>query len=128
MRSLRLYFYIVCLCVFFNGAVLQSVSGGSAAHMKDQGLSAEFVGIVTSIHALSLAVFKFLTGVIYDKKGLKVTLLLCQSAAVVMILLLSLVTSTVYGQFIAVLYAIIVGLALPLETVPPIILTVPALA
>ena len=111
------YFYLACVCIFCTGAVLQSVTGVAVAHVKDQGLSAEFAATVSSVSALSLALFKFLTGFIYDKKGLKVTMLICDCAAVVMILLLSAVTNSPRGQVVALTYAVLAALALPLETV-----------
>lgn len=111
------YFYIACVCIFCTGAVLQSVSGVSNAHIKDTGLSPEFAATIISIHSLSLAAFKFLTGVMYDKKGLKFTMLVCDAAAVVMILLLAMVSATAEGKVFAFGYAILSGLALPLETI-----------
>lgn len=111
------YFYIACVCIFFTGAVLQSVSGVSSAHMKDQGLDADFIATTVSVHALALAAFKFLSGWLYDRKGLKFTMLICDGAAVVMILLLALVTSSTEGRVCAIAYAVLSSLALPLETV-----------
>lgn len=111
------YFYLACVCIFCTGAVLQSVTGVAVAHVKDQGLSAEFAATVSSVSALSLAAFKFLTGFMYDKKGLKVTMLICDCAAVIMILLLSAVTDSPKGQAVALIYAALAALALPLETV-----------
>ena len=111
------YFYLACLCIFCTGAVLQSVTGVAVAHVKDQGLSAQFAAAVSSVSALSLAAFKFLTGFMYDKKGLKVTMLICDIAAVIMILLLSAVTDSRLGQVTAIAYAVLAALALPLETV-----------
>ena len=111
------YFYLACGCIFLTGIVLQSVSGVSAAHMKDQGLDAEFVATSVSIFSLSLAACKFLSGFLYDKKGLKFTVLICDTAAVVMIVLLALVSGTVGGRICAIAYAVLSALALPLETV-----------
>lgn len=111
------YFYLACGCVFLTGAVLQSVTGVSSAHMKDQGLDADFVATNVSIFALSLAAFKFLSGFLYDRKGLKFTMLICDGAAVIMITLLAMVTSSTGGRICAVTYAVLSGLALPLETV-----------
>lgn len=111
------YFYIACASIFFTGAVLQSVSGVSSAHMKDQGLDAEFIATSVSIHALALAAFKFLSGWLYDKKGLKFTMLVCDSAAVVMILLLSMVSTSLEGRIFTIAYSVLSSLALPLETV-----------
>ena len=111
------YFYIACACIFVTGAVLQSVNGVSSAHMKDQGLDADFIALIISVHALALAAFKFLSGFLYDKKGLKFTLLVCDAAAVVMILLLSFTSTSGMGRACAMAYAVLSSLALPLETV-----------
>lgn len=111
------YFYIACACIFCTGAVLQSVSGVSSAHMKDQGLDAEFIATSISVHALALAIFKFVAGWLYDKKGLKFTMLICDSAAVAMILLLSVASTSTQGRVCAIAYAVLSSLALPLETV-----------
>ena len=111
------YFYMACLCIFLTGAVLQSVTGVAAAHMEDQGLGDGFIATATSVFALSLAAFKFLTGFMYDKKGLKFTMLVCDAASVVMILLLAIVTGNAQGQVIAIAYSVLAGLALPLETI-----------
>ncbi|MBQ7341423.1 MAG: MFS transporter [Oscillospiraceae bacterium] len=111
------YFYIACICIFFTGAVLQSVTGVAAAHMEDRGLGDSFIATATSVYALSLAAFKFLTGVMYDKKGLKFTMLVCDGAAVVMIVLLAIVSGSTEGQVIAMAYSVLAGLALPLETI-----------
>lgn len=111
------YFYIACGCIFVTGAVLQSVSGVASAHMRDQGLDADFIALSISVHALALAVFKFLSGFLYDKKGLKFTLLVCDIAAVTMILLLSMTSTSGTGRVCAMAYAVLSSLALPLETV-----------
>lgn len=111
------YFYVACVSIFCTGAVLQSVTGVAVAHIKDQGLSAEFAATISSVSALSLAAFKFLTGFMYDRKGLKTTMLICDGAAIVMILLLSIVTNSVQGQVFSITYAVLAALALPLETV-----------
>lgn len=111
------YFYISCLCIFLTGAVLQSVNGVAAAHMEDRGLGDGFIATVTSIFSLSLAASKFLTGFLYDKKGLRFTMLVCDVSSVVMILLLASVTANAQGQVIALVYAVLAGLALPLETI-----------
>ena len=75
-------FYLLLVCVFLTGFILQSTTGVSAAHMKDVGLDAGYVAAVVSAHALSLTVCKFLTGVIHDHAGLRKTVLLCDCAAI----------------------------------------------
>ena len=111
------YFYVACITIFFTGMVLQSVSGVAGAHMKDVGLDPGYVATVMSVYALCLAGFKFLSGFCHDKLGLRITLIICYSAAVIMSLLLAFLTNTPQGRVMAMAYAVIVGASLPLETV-----------
>ncbi len=113
----RPYFYAASLCIFFTGLVLMGVNGVSAAHMKDMGLSPSFVSSVLSINSIALAAFKFLTGFIYDKKGLRVTITICSVTAVIVMISLSLVTNTISGMIFAAIYSVFSALALPLETI-----------
>ncbi len=111
------YFYTAAICVFFTGLVLQGITGIAAVHMQDVGLDTGFVATVLSFHSLSLAAFKFLTGLFYDKFGLRTTMTLCDITAVVTMLLLAAVTPTPTGKIIALIYGIFSSLALPLETI-----------
>ena len=110
-------FYLLLVCVFLTGFILQSTTGVSAAHMKDVGLDAGYVAAVVSAHALSLTVCKFLTGVIHDHAGLRKTVLLCDCAAITILILLAEVTATPAGRVLAMAYGILSALALPLETI-----------
>ena len=65
------YFYIALTCIFLTGFCLQGITGIAKAHMRDVGLSAEYVAYALSFHSLALAGFKFLTGFVYDKLGLR---------------------------------------------------------
>ena len=85
--------------------------------MKDVGLDAGYVAAVVSAHALSLTVCKFLTGVIHDHAGLRKTVLLCDCAAITVLILLAEVTATPTGRVLAMAYGILSALALPLETI-----------
>lgn len=111
------YFYLALVCIFLTGFCLQGISGIAKAHMKDVGLSAEYVAYALSFHSLSLACFKFLTGFIYDKLGLRFTTTMCSVTASAVILVLSLVTNSPTGMVLAMLYSIFSALALPLETI-----------
>lgn len=111
------YFYMALVGIFFTGMVLQSVTGTSAAHMKDVGLDAGFVATVLSLHSIALMVFKFLAGFSYDKFGLRKTMIVCDVAAMVVMALLAMVTNSVQGQVYAMIYGIFSSLALPLETI-----------
>ena len=111
------YFYLMLVCIFFTGLMLQGINGVAAVHMKDVGLDTGYVATILSIHSLSLAAFKFLTGVMYDRYGLRVTMSICDGAAVVIMLLLAFLTNSGSGRIMAFGYAILGGLALPLETI-----------
>ena len=111
------YFYCALICIFFTGLTLQSVTGVAAAHMKDCGLDPAYIGTVLSIHSLVLAGFKFLTGFMYDKFGLRTTVNICSVTAVIVMVLLSMITDSLIGKIFAFVYGIFSSLALPLETI-----------
>ena len=111
------YYYMALVGIFLTGMVLQGVNGASAAHMKDVGLDAGYVATVLSLHSIALMVFKFLTGVSYDKFGLRITMIVCDIAALVVMVMLALVTNSPEGRVYAMIYGIFSSLALPLETI-----------
>ena len=111
------YFYVALVCIFFTGFCLQGITGIAKAHMRDVGLTAEYVAYAMSFHSLALAGFKFLTGLIYDKFGLRCTTSMCSITASVVMLLLALITNSPIGMAIAMIYSIFSSLALPLETI-----------
>ena len=87
------------------------------AAMRDMGLSPTYVAFAMSFHSIALAAFKFLTGIIYDKTGLRITMSICSVTASVVMLLLAFVTNSPMGMAIAMIYSIFSSLALPLETI-----------
>ncbi len=111
------YFYIAIAGVFLTGMVLQSVNGVGAAHMRDVGLEPAYVAAVWSIHSLVLAAAKFLTGILYDRKGLQVTLLSCQFFAVAAILTMIFTDASATGRALALGYCVLSSFGLPLETI-----------
>lgn len=111
------YFYIAALCIFATGMCLQALSGIAAAHMKDVGLNPDFVARMVSLQALVMACTKFLAGVSYDKFGMRVTMTICDVAAVIATVLLTLTSTTAIGMGLAAAFAVMVALALPLETI-----------
>lgn len=113
----RPYFYASLVFIFLTGAVLQGITGIAAPLMKDVGLDPAFVANALSIHAISLSCFKFLSGFLYDRCGLRITVNICMVTASVVILLLSVVTASPVGMVLAILYCVFSALALPLETV-----------
>ena len=61
--------------------------------------------------------FKFLAGFSYDKFGLRFTMIVCDIAAVVVMVFLALVSNTPEGRIFAMAYGVFSSLALPLETI-----------
>lgn len=110
------YFYVIAVLVFLTGTVLSGINGISTAHMRDVGIDPVFVADVWSIHSLVLMGTKFLTGFIYDKKGLRFTLLLGQATAITVLAALALSANNPFGIVMASIYAILSPMALPLET------------
>jgi len=111
------YFYLASVCIFLTGMCLQGVNGVYKAHMSDLQIPESFSDIVVSVHSLSLAGFKFLTGIIHDKKGLRFTMIMCDIAAVIMSVALIFVAPTSAGMAMAMTYGIVSSMALPLETI-----------
>jgi len=113
----KVYFYGAATCIFLTGFVLQGITGISAVHMKDVGLSASYIATVLSLHSLSLSFFKFFTGFIYDRLGLRITTNICSVTAVLVMIALVFVTDSATGKALAMIYGIFSSLALPLETI-----------
>lgn len=109
----RPYFYFCAIGVFLTGVILQSVTGVSSAHMRDQGLNPEVVAASMSIGSLCLTVAKMLTGFNFDKFGLRVAMLTCSVCSVACILLLAFVSNAP----MAWAYQILAAFGLPLETI-----------
>ena len=111
------YFYLALVCVFFIGMSLQGITGISMAHMKDVGISAEILATVASVHMIALSAAKFLAGYSYDKFGLKFTIMICNIASILTMLLLAFSGNSKSGILIAFAYSLAAAVALPLETV-----------
>lgn len=111
------YFYSASICIFLTGLCLQSVVGVDNQHMIDSGMDKDFAAWTVSIASLTLAACKFLVGVCNDKKGLKFTMLICDLAAIGMMLTLALVSDSMLGKGLAVGYSVTSALAQPLETI-----------
>lgn len=113
----KVYFIPTAICLFLTGFVLSGINGVSVAHAKDTGLDPTFVTDMWSIHSLVLMGSKFLVGFMYDKKGLRTCLLICQVMAILALTALALVSMSTFGAAMWIVYAIGSTLALPLETI-----------
>lgn len=116
------FFYLAGLCVFLTGFSLQGINGAFAAHMKDVGLTPEFVATVSSVYSLCLTVSKLAVGALYDRFGLRTVMLICQSSAILAFVFLAMLTASLVTGFatlaciVAFAFGILYALALPLET------------
>lgn len=108
-------FYFALLGIFLTGFCLQGISGISQAHMKDVGLSPAYVATVSSVSMLVLTGSKFLTGILYDKAGLRITITISCICAILAMISLAMVS--VENSALAIIYAVICSIAMPLETV-----------
>lgn len=111
------YFYGVMILIFLSGVALQGMSGFAATHIKDIGFDAAFTATVLSVSLVSLTFSKFITGFIYDKLGLRATVSICSAAGITVMFILSVITKSAAGSVLAVIYAVLSSLALPMETV-----------
>ncbi len=110
------YFYVICLCVFITGLVLQGITGVAAAYISDVGLGA-YAASVVSLNSLVLTFSKFFAGFSYDRLGLRTASGFCLVISVVALISLLLVTDTPLGVVIIYVYAVCAAFALPLETI-----------
>lgn len=111
----RPYFIPVCILIFLTGFVLAGVNGIAKAHWRDVGI--QDVATIWSVHSLALMGGKFITGFVYDKKGLRFTLLVGQFAAVTVLLALVFAANTPLGIALAWYYSLFSAVSLPLETI-----------
>ncbi|MBE5733516.1 MAG: MFS transporter [Clostridiales bacterium] len=111
------YFYLSLVCIFLTGMVLQSITGIAIPHLENAGLSDDYVSLTIVVHSITLVIFKFLTGVMYDKFGLRITTAICMVTSILIMVALALVDNTTTGMVLAMFYSAFASLALPLETI-----------
>jgi MFS family permease len=110
------YFYLTGLSVFFIGFLNSPVYVVAPSHMVDKGLNAQLAATAMSIFFLSLAAAKVIMGLIYDRFGLKIALVICFTSHIFGTLLLAFVQN----KLTAILFAVAFGFSVSIET-----LTVP---
>lgn len=111
------YFYCTAAMIFFSGICLESISHTGIAHLTDSGIDAEYVAAVASVSSLILTVAKIVIGILYDKKGLRFTMLMCHTMMFVAYILIVFADATPFGKFAGMAAMVLSRLALPLETV-----------
>lgn len=119
----RPYFYATAALVFLTGISLQSIGSITLVYMADIGLSSSFIATTATVGSLCLTCSKVVVGMTYDKRGLRFTLLMCQSMGILAFFLKALLTNSTQGMVFALVAAIISTLATPMETVMMPLLT-----
>ena len=111
------YFYIAAALVFLTGISLQSIGGITIVYITDMGMPTAFIAAISTVSSLTLTFSKVLTGAMYDKKGLRFTLMMGLSCALVMFILKGILTNSTAGMIMAMTATVLSSIALPLETV-----------
>lgn len=110
------YLYITILVVFLTGFSLQGVYGTYKVHMTDIGMDKTYITNIFSFFSLTLTVSKILVGIIYDRLNLRRVMIICQGAAIAAFIILATLTTDALGNVMAIVFALLFALALPLET------------
>ena len=111
------YFYRIAACLFLNGFILQGVYGVISAHMNDAGIDSAYVATVLSVLSVGMMGFNFLSGFMYDRLGLRVTMTVCYVAAVATFFCLLGLRDSGMGRVLAMMSGVLLSLALPMETI-----------
>lgn len=107
------FFYLSLFSIFLYGMSLQAINGVSSAHLKDVGIAPEIIGSVVTCSSFFLMVSKTSVGALFDRVGLRITILISSVCAVIGILLLAFVSSVP----MAFCYSFFMAFSMPLETV-----------
>ena len=113
----RPFFYFALVAIFLTGVVLQGVTGVFTPLMSDNGISPNIVSIVLTVSMIALAGFKFVSGILYDKCGLRTTVTLSCVASMIIMFTYAFTNATPLGIVLAFVSAILGSVALPLETI-----------
>ena len=111
------YFYISLACVFFTGMTLQGLSGVALPHFYDIGISKATVANITSLASILLTVSKFGVGYLYDKFGIRKSLNISYTCALVSVFTIFIISNTTLGITLAFARTMFHSVAMPLETV-----------
>ena len=111
------YFIGILICVFFSGMILQGTHGIVAMHLKDIGLDYGLVKTLLSVGSVIIVTAKFFTGFAYDRCGLRITATVITAIAAISPFMLALVTNSVTGIVLAVVFIVISQYGMPLETI-----------
>ena len=111
------YFYLAMLCIFITGVVIQGITGVFNAQMEEVGISPALRQITTTVSMIILTCTKFLTGFMYDRKGLRFTMTINYICAFFAMGLMAFIGPSTIGIILCFVYLVLADIALPLETI-----------
>ncbi len=109
------YFYTMGVCIFIAGFVLQALSTLAKPHMYDLGVPKDYVILVFSVHLLAMTLAKVLSGVCFDKFGIRPVYIVCCICVMISTGSLALMSKT--SVILPWVYSVVSSFAMPLETV-----------
>lgn len=111
------FFYLTLIVVFCASFSLATGMDNLSIHMEDQGIDNDYITLVLSVNSLILVGSKILCGVLFDKIGLRKTMLFCQASILLSLCAMLLVSSTDLGYGMAMATSVIAALGKPVLTV-----------
>ena len=111
------YYYATIAMVFLTGISLQCIGTISVVYLTDLQLPTQYIATTVTVSSLCLTVTKMLVGIVYDKKGLRFSLLMCLSCACFAFILKGLLINSLLGMIMAMIASILTTFATPMETV-----------
>lgn len=109
------HFYVMAVYVFVMGLVIQSASAIFPSHMKDVGIDPGFITTVVSVYSVGIAATKFLTGILYDRAGLRITMLICNVAGAASMFMLAFLQGS--APAMAMAFGIVYAIGVPIQTI-----------
>lgn len=111
------YLYIAMLSMFLTGMVLQGLGGISVPYLYDLKFDIEFVALFSSMSSIIMIFTKFLTGYMYDRFGMRITMNIAFFSSFISMLCWVILKNTPFGRVLVFIRVIFGAIALPLETV-----------
>ncbi|MBR6572943.1 MAG: MFS transporter [Clostridia bacterium] len=111
------YFYATIAMVFLTGISLQCIGTISVVYLTDLQLPSQYIATTVTVSSLFLTVTKMIVGIVYDKKGLRFTLIMSLTCACFAFVLKGLLTNSTLGMVMAMIASILTTFATPIETV-----------
>ena len=110
-------FYVTLATLFCSTFAICIATADLSPLMTDKGMDEGYIALVLSVHSLMMVVGKVFAGVLFDKAGLRRTMLLCQICVLIGMVSMLLVEPTGLGRGMAMLSGVISSLGMPIQTV-----------